>query len=403
MSFTPTSAADGVIHFHLNLPFGSGNVERLTLSTNHTDLIISNFVAGALLGRLVEEKDPELRFNKDYVYGALFAQLLQENIDTGNYQQGTNWINPDAVERGRLLSPGQGGPYQINDYSKRLETDAGIGLVNFVALQKGLGYSVEDQDSGAQTAAVGPESLDDKYFGPMAAAFFHLNDLNRLIMNNAESWGPQHQYFATCMSNLRDPRSDEFSYNNLDMLLNAAYNAGTYSRILNDYVRICARQFGTGPESTQVKSQGDYSLSDTAYQSAIGTSESAGSTFILYPRQVRLYLDQIYNSPHFPSAAITGENSVRLSARDIGYVFANSMGTLAYVDDQSRYRYVDWSDGDAAYHAALDSLELTEGSVLDISKKAERSRFFALLDASIDNVANRLNTTFGQVTQTTIR
>ena len=134
----------------------------------------------------------------------------------------------------------------------------------------------------------------------MAAAYFHLNDANRLAMNNADAWGPQYATYAKCMTNLRDARSAAATYNNYDMILNAAYNAGTYSRILGDYFRICAGEFGTGAEATQVKAIGDYSLSDSAYQQAIGTAESAGSTFILYPRQVRLYLDELYNQRTYP-------------------------------------------------------------------------------------------------------
>ena len=112
-------------------------------------------------------------------------------------------------------------------------------------------------------------------------------------MNNADTWGPQYATYAPCMANLDSAAAGAATYNNIDMILNAAYNAGTYSRILSDYMRICAGQFGSGKEATQVKSIGDYSLSDAAYQAAIGSSESAGSTFILYPRQVRLYLDEI--------------------------------------------------------------------------------------------------------------
>lgn len=402
VKYTPTSTASGTINYHLNLPYGSGNVEKLNLSSNYTDLIISNYVSGALLGRLINEKDPQLKFDKDYVYGSNFAQLLQENINTAGYTNTTDWINATATERASLLAAGQGGPYQINDYSKRLENENGIGLINFTALQKGLGYTVEAQDNGSQTASKGPDSLDQKYFGPMAAAYFHLNDYNRMAMNNAESWGPQYANYGKCLTNLRKPEAASAPYNNLDMILNAAYNAGTYSTILSDYYRICAGQFGTGVEAAQVKSMGDYSITDTDYQKAIGTKEAAGSTFILYPRQVRIYLDQMYNKATYPSAAITGTTSIKLTASDIGAVFGNSMGTLAYVDGTGAYKYIPQADSAAAYSAALSSNGLTTSSTLDISKTADRAKFFALLDSSIANLATRLNTNFGAVTQTTL-
>ena len=404
-----TSSASGVINYHLNLPFGSGNVEKMTLSANYTDLLISNYVAGALLGRMMHEKYPLLNYNRDYIYGSLFGQLLQENINTTNYESATDWINPVANERASLLASGQGGPYQINDYSKRLETSAGFGLINFVALQKGLGYTVEAQDSGAQTASKGPDSLDQKYFGPMAAAYFHYNDMNRLEQNNSETWGPQYKYFSQCMTNLQNSSASQFKYNMYDLILNAAYNAGTYSTIIGDYFRICAGMYTTSPEKTQIASVGDYSLSDTQYQSVIGTKEAAGSTFILYPRQIRIYLDQIYNQEMFDSTspdgktkAITGNNNIALSVQDIEYVFENAMGTLAYVNSNNVYGYISYSEAKKAFEAALSAKNISISSSLKISTAADKTKFFDLLDAAINNLATNLQMNFTATTQVTI-
>lgn len=402
LSFTHTSSASGVINYHLNLPYGSGNVEKMTLSANYTDLLISNYVAGALLGRMMHEKYPALNFNRDYIYGSLFGQLLQENINTTNYDNTTDWINPVANERASLLASGQGGPYQINDYSKRLETSAGLGLINFVALQKGLGYTVEAQDSGAQTASKGPDSLDQKYFGPMAAAFFHYNDMNRLEQNNSETWGPQYKYFSQCMTNLQNSSASQFKYNMYDLILNAAYNAGTYSTIIGDYFRICAGMYTSSPEKTQIASTGDYSLSDTQYQTAIGTKEAVGSTFILYPRQIRIYLDQIYNQPMFTSGAISGTNNVTLSVQDIEYVFENAMGTLAYVNSNNVYQYIPYSEAKKAFEAALTAKNISISGSLKISTAADKTKFFDLLDAAINNLATNLKVNFTATTQVTI-
>jgi hypothetical protein len=400
--FTPLSTASGTINYHLNLPYGSGNVEKLTLSANHTDLIISNYISGALLGRLMQAKDPKLNFNKDYIYGTVFGQLLQENIDTAGYTNTTDWINANDAQRASLLASGQGGPYQINDYSKRLENEKGIGLVNYVALQKGLGYTVEAQDSGAQTAAKGPDSLDQKYFGPIAAAYFHLNDMNRLAMNNADTWGPQYAYYAKCMANLENSSSAQNVNNIYDLILNAAYNAGTYSMIINDYFRVCAGMYTTSPEMTQLKSLGDYTLSDSAYKAAIGTKEAAGSTFILYPRQIRIYLDQMYNQKTFNSDAIPGTNSIRLSIQDIKYVFQNSMGTLAYINANNVYGYIESNNSKIAFESALTSNQLSISEFVDISTPTGKAKFFKLLEDSISNLATNLKIDFGAVTQTTI-
>jgi hypothetical protein len=174
--------------------------------------------------------------------------------------------------------------------------------------------------------------LDDKYFGPMAAAYFHLNDMNRMAMNNADSWGPQYQYYTSCMNNLSTSQASQYKYNIYDMLLNAAYNAGTYSTILKDYYRVCAGMYTTSPENTQINLMADYTLSDSLYRSQFGTSEAAGSTFIIYPRQIRIYLDQMYNQKSYNSAAITGNTQLKFSLLDVEYVFQNAMGTLAYVN-----------------------------------------------------------------------
>lgn len=402
IAFTPTSTASGVINYHLNLPFGSGNIEKMTLSANYTDLIISNYVAGALLGHLMHDKYPTLNFNRDYIYGTLFGQLLQENINTAGYVNTTNWINPSETERASLLAGGQGGPYQINDYAKRLENSNGLGLINFVAIQKGLGFSVEAQDNGTQTGAKGPDSLDQKYFGPMAAAYFHFNDMNRLESNNADTWGPQFKYYAQCMANVQNTKASQYTYNIYDLILNAAYNAGTYSTIIGDYFRICAGMYTSSTEMTQVKSIADYSLSDTQYQSAIGTKEAAGSTFILYPRQIRIYLDQVYNQKTFNSDAITGTNNITLSIQDIEYVFENAMGTLSYINSSNVYGYIPYSEAKKAFEQALTQNNILLASSLTISTSSGKTKFFNLLDSAINNLAANLSINFSNTTQVTI-
>lgn len=395
-----TSHLSGGIAYHSKLPYRPGDAAVLALSDNYADLLLSNYVAGALMAHVIGEQNPELKINRDYVYGTLFAQLLQENIDTSTYRASSNWINPDPIDRDRLLASGQGGPYQINDYSKRLENEQGIGLINFGVLQKGLGYSIADQDKGTQTARSGPAALDQKYFGPMAAAYFHVNDLNRMAMNNAESWGPQAQHYQQCQANLQDPRSAAYGYNNFDLILNAAYNAGTYSRILGDYYRICAGQFDSTSAAGQAAAMGDYSLSDPQYQKAIGTQEARDSTFIIYPRQVRMYLDQLYNQHSFPSAAVTGDTVVQLSVRDIEQVFANSFGTLAYTSPSGRYDFISQQDAKAAFASARISQGIAATDSLSLTDTVQRAQFFDLLDAGIDQLTEDLGIDFGKVTET---
>lgn len=401
IKFKGKSTATGNLYFHLNLPMGSGNIETLELSNNYTDLIISNYVAGAVLGHMMHEKYPSLHFNRDYVYGTAFAQLLQENINTANYVSSSDYIN-NAVERKSLLASGQGGPYQLNDYSKRLENEQGLGLINYVTIQKGLGFTVEAQDNGSQTLKKGPLALDQKYFGPLAAVYFHFNDINRLALNNSEKWGPQYEYYQQCMDNLALAKSgNDDSYNMYDMILNAAYNAGTYSAIIKDYYRICAGMYGTGAEATQIKYISDYSLSDDEYQQKIATKEAVGSTFILYPRQIRIYLDQIYNKKEYNSDVFKGRAQVDLSLDDVRYVFANVMHTVAYQHD-GIYSYLTEEQANTAFDSAMKKLSLDNSMMLSLSNSTQRDKLFNLLDLAINQITVEQNFEFSAVTQTTI-
>ena len=58
-------------------------MDHLTLDgDNYTDLIMSNLIAGVMEGRLIQEYYPGLQYNKEYLYGSIMGQLLQENLAT---------------------------------------------------------------------------------------------------------------------------------------------------------------------------------------------------------------------------------------------------------------------------------------------------------------------------------
>jgi hypothetical protein len=70
---------------------------------------------------------------------------------------------------------------------------------------------------------------------------------------------------------LKLPSSAQSGNNILDMILNAAYNAGTSASITQDFMAICAGMYTAGnPATTQVQSMGNYSLSPTSYIAAAG-------------------------------------------------------------------------------------------------------------------------------------
>jgi hypothetical protein len=363
----------------------SSQTEKIPLNENFVDLIMSNFVAGALYAHLVHQHFPDLKFSREYLEGSLLAQLLQENLQTSDYQATSDWINPNADIRNMLLAPGQGGPYQLNDYSKRLEDN--VGMINFAVLQKTLGYKIQDQDRGIQTGKKGPDSLDNKYFGPIAAAYFQYNDLLRLKKINEDSWGPSYPYFAKCMKNLENlPEPGNF----LDMILNATYNAGPWSDINKTYIELCATL------SDRKDHINDYNLADADYQKAIGTKEAAGSTFILYPRQIRFYLDELYNN----LTTLKTNNHLLLPITQLRTVFARAMGTLAYLSKKSgQYQFINTEDANAAFDSAVASTKISPQASLDMGKPAEKNQLLTLLETAIANLAKAQNIDFTEITE----
>ena len=421
--FTTNSTASGTLTYKVLLPAGSNAPTTLTLSSNFTDLLTSNYVAGALIGRMISDTYPGVQFNKDYLYGTLFAQLLQESNGANNYSNvgpRQNWIIQDPATLAPLMAATQGGPYQINSYPQRLEyysatapagmaAPMGLGLANYTALQQGLNYSIYQQDNGCQGNNVAPDSLDSKYFGPLAAAYFQFNDIYRLTELNAYS---STSNFATCLNNLKLPSSAQSGNNILDMILNAAYNAGTSASITQDFMAICAGMYTAGnPATTQVQSMGNYSLSPTSYIAAAGLGVGSpvpltpDYLYLYYPRQVRLYLDEIYNQQTFPSSAFTVTSSVNLSVNDVASVFANVFGTLSYVNNAGQYGYIATADSNLAFTKAMTASSLTAQSILNISNATDRAKFFTLLDTAIQNLQSSLINTnftgFNAITQTT--
>ncbi|MCX5773300.1 MAG: hypothetical protein NTX05_01625, partial [Fusobacteria bacterium] len=387
----------GSITYHLTFPVTSlaTQGERIALTSNFTDLIMSNYVAGVVLGRMIQENPTysKVHFDKDYMYGTLFAQLLQENINTGTYLSKNDTINTDQWEIDTLLSPGQGGPYQINDYSKRLETTSGVGLINFVALQKSLGYSIAAQDSGAQTASKGPEMLDNKYFGPMAAAYFHYNDILRMAQNNSETWGPQASTWSPMIANFSTTISDSNSF--FDMILNACYNAGSYSSILAQFVKIGAN-YSSPTYSSYIANINNYSLNDAQYNAAVGVS-SAG-TFILYPRQARFYMDEMYNKV----PGMTTNNAVIFPMSQLKTVFTNVMGTLAYVNASNQYIAISSTIANSAFDSALATNGSNVNVAYNLSNSSDRAKIFAILESATLNIEKATNFKFNTLTETTL-
>lgn len=385
---TNSPGDSGQIYFHLNFPVLIGDkTESISLNENYKDLLMSNFVAGALYVHLLNKHFPKLKYDRQYIEGSLLAQLLQENLSTSDYRSESDWINPDPAIRTMLLASGQGGPYQLNDYSKRLEHN--VGMINFAVLQKSLGYTIQEQDSGEQTRKTGPLPLDNKYFAPLAATYFQYNDMLRIQKINQDPWGPSAQYFEQCMTNLENT-PDNF----LDMMLNAVYNAGPWAEITKTTIELCANMHNPA-YADKIKHINDYDMVDSAYQQAIGTKERPGTTFILYPRQIRYYLDELYNNP----TNLHTNNSLMFPVSQLKLVFSKSMATLAYVNTNGSYDFIGVKDAESAFDQAMSTLHISMSQVLNIGNHNERNQIFDLLDSAVNYLASALHIDFTEVTE----
>lgn len=402
---TLLAANQGSISYHTPFPYNpkSTSIEKLDLSQgNYMNLILPNIVGGVLLGHLIQERYPKINVDNDYIYGSLFGQLLQENISTADYHGDATYIN-NPTERAQLLAAGQGGPYQLNDYSKRLpslNTPGSLGLINYTALQASLGYSIQDQDNGNQTQSKGPDSLDTLYFGPIAAAYFHYNDINRLDIINKDSWGPEAKSWPQCLSNLQANKFHHF-----DMILNAAYNAGTYSDILKTYIDLCAYPDQLGSYTKQIS---NFNLGDQAYINAFQLPSGYNSlpswyvntTFVIYPRQIRFYVDQLdNNNTDLAGSGLSVNNAISFTMAQLENVFEQSMQTLAYVNGNTIYQYINKDQAQAAFTAAMTSNHVNATTVINFNNSPNRHTTYNVINSALSNLENTLHFAFNQTTE----
>ncbi|AUR51449.1 hypothetical protein [Aquella oligotrophica] len=381
----------------------------LSLSSNYDDLIVSNYIAGAMLGHLVRLHVPGIAINRDHLYGSLFAHLLQENNNTADYQASNQLIEADATT---IMLPGQGGPYQLNSWDKAnynvwawdSKTQQSIvnyfGLVNVVALQKGLApYTVQDDLVNENTRIdkyPTAANLDNKYYAPMAAAYWHYQNLGEI-----EKLNPAGSTFdmTACEKNLQSGSVSDKD-NILDLILNASYNSGAATR--NDgttpveaYIQACQ----TNNSQLIENSLTNNTLNSVDYLQQAGiTSESSNVGGVGFPfygnyaRQLRLTVDEINGDSNvnpFP-AGVSAVNEV-LTLDLIKTVFVNQMQTLAYVNNNGAYVNIQASDATNAITAAIASADTNGQNTFTLTNSNDRQVFFNILDAAINNLENTLS------------
>lgn len=383
---TNTGGTTGKIQFHLLLGVGNAQ-DSLTLDgDNFTDLIMSNMIAGVMYGHLIQEYAavPGLQFNKDYLYGSIMAQLLQENIATQEYQASSNLLDPGSDQQA-VMGTGQGGPYQINNYAVDLVSGGtaptGHSLINYIAIQKNIGYTMAAASSQFQKPT--PPSFNNKFYGPMLPAFFHYNDMVALnIIGKGPGafttpWQPQYDQALANFVNL--PNSF------LDVILNVAYNQGYYGGLVSQY----SKQGTTATAATVA--------SVNSYSSIWGNT----STFAQYPYQVHYYLDQMYDNPiptTGPTTFVTPANHIIFSVSTLESVFSNVFQLLDFSNGSNPAQFFTAAQAQAAFNSALSQHGVAGTATLDLSNATQRATIFAVIDSAIGNLETATGMKFNATT-----
>merc|ERR1712100_278596 len=131
-----------------------------------------------------------------------------------------------------------------------------------------------------------------------------------------------------CKENLKSGAFKDF-----DMLLNVIYNAGPYSSYAKMMFYICAN-----PREEDLMNLKNYSLDDQEYVDKFQKmpfQPTVGTTYILYPRQIRYYTDQFTNNNEslYQNKGAFSDTDVKFTLQDVADQFSKSLQTLGYASN----------------------------------------------------------------------
>lgn len=406
-------------NLYIQYDYDSRTAGVLPLSSNLDDLLMSNYVAGAMLGHLLS---PKMTVNRDRLYASIFAHLAQED---GSHLVAFPYVSSKTTidNSGDATILGTGGPYQINSwyqagYSQWVNGVATYhGLVNLVALQHRISNWTIAQQTAAQ--AVDPKPIpaassyfNDKYWGPMAAAMWHYQNVGALETYNTSATSTHDM--ARCEAALTSSLSPDL--NVLDMVLNASYNSGAATR--NDgttaaeaFIGLC--QDPVSSARVIQTSLTDNTLGSDDYARAVGitshtfkdpkladgtTNNPAYPFYINYGRQLRFTADQL-NGPSagvnaYP-ASIGGkppsyDATVIFVITTLETVFENAMNALYYRNASGAYGPIAASDAQTAFIKANKDVNTGNKTYLVLTSATDRTLLFDILDAAIGNLETTL-------------
>merc|ERR550514_83414 len=405
--------------------------DRFDFSGEHaedpmTKLHLSNFSAGVLLSHMINKKyniKPE-NTDKEYIYGSVWGQMFQES--GGDMKK--EWLSQNFIDselaRKSLIGLGQGGPYQINDYSIRMPgvkkgndvPMSGYGLINYPIMQKALGFTIDAQDSQRQKLKVkhNPDSLDYVDVGPYAAIYFHFNSINRLDATYALPYNknkPEAQDWIKCKQNHIDGKT-----NLLDIVLQVAYNEGTMGGFFYTLLKAC------GDANNEVlKGLRDFGLRDdfkteAGEETAVPKFMQEGvekrhwpttsDSYCRYPRQVHLYVDQLFNAnddlkSRHANFQAQNDKAVKFNMKLLGEIFVQTMGKFSYIDETKTkdaplgtYKVFDMDAVKKAIDA--DSLDTKD---MFFSNPADREALYSKLHSFYETLEKEFNMNFDRTTE----
>ncbi|MBL1256361.1 fibronectin type III domain-containing protein [Methylocystis sp. Sn-Cys] len=379
-----SSQSSGTINFHLWLGVNTAQDSLTLTGGNFDDLIASNVIAGVMYSHLVKEGFPGVQFNNDYLIGSIFAQLLQENIETQLYTSSSDLIDPSPLQQA-VMGVGQGGPYQINNYAADMVSGSynpdGHSLINYVAIQKNIGFTIAN--AAQQHTLSTPGSFNNKYYGPMLPAFFHYNDLVALNVTGKGAGGwvtPWEPDFDNALIRFKTlPNSF------LEVIANAAYNQGFYGPLVSRYSKL-----GASATAATVASV-------NSYASVWGSTD----TYAQYPYQVHYYLDQLYGNPiptTSPTAVVTPQNHVVISMSALANVFSKVVQTLDYSNGTAPAQMFTANQAAAAFTSSLTKNAVSTTASLDLSNASSRAVMFAVIDNALSNLETAVGMKFNATT-----
>jgi len=230
----------------------------------------------------------------------------------------------------------------------------------------------------------------------MLCAFFHYNDFIGLQLTATDMSGPwspsHHQYtpaaFQPCFYNTLQA-FPQLQNPPLDILLNVAYNAGSYSAL---FTATCNAASGA--------TQATVAQFDSVLNSPIGVWGQ--NSFHQYPYQIRSYLDQLYDKksqdPANQGGTIQANNHVVFSMNLLATVFQNVFSKLAYTDSNGHYKAIPASSAASAFQQGLSAASVSSSASLDLSDAGQRAQIFSVLENSITDLEMSLGFTFTQRT-----